>query len=104
MISLCGQRQELGKALTLVADMRGRGITPNIHTYTALINTCIRSGDFTLALDVFKTLEVHAPTNLQNSLYCKKGAYIPGATAPVASCLLMNQATPSTEAFNATYF
>ena len=58
MISLCGQRQELGKALKLVADMRGRGITPNIHTYTALINTCIRSGDYTLALDVFKTLEV----------------------------------------------
>jgi len=51
--------------------MRGRGITPNIHTYTALINTCIRSGDFTLALDVFKTLEVHAPTKLQNSLYRK---------------------------------
>ncbi|KAA6420971.1 MAG: hypothetical protein FRX49_09111 [Trebouxia sp. A1-2] len=57
VISLCGQRQELGKALTLVADMRGRGIAPNIHTYTALINTCIRSGDFSLALDVFKTLE-----------------------------------------------
>ena len=60
MISLCGQRQELGKALTLVADMRGRGITPNIHTYTALVNTCIRSGDYTLALDVFKTLQVHS--------------------------------------------
>ena len=58
MISLCGQRQELEKALHLVADMRRRGITPNIHTYTALINTCIKSGDYTLALDVFKTLEV----------------------------------------------
>lgn len=58
VISLCGQRQELGKALTLVADMRGRGITPNIHTYTALINTCIRSGDHSLALDVFQTLQV----------------------------------------------
>jgi len=77
VISLCGQRQELGKALTLVADMRGRGITPNIHTYTALINTCIRSGDFTLALDVFKTLEVVAPTKLHNSLYLTKGAYNP---------------------------
>lgn len=58
VISLCGQRQELEKALHLVADMRRRGITPNIHTYTALINTCIKSGDYTLALDVFKTLEV----------------------------------------------
>ena len=58
VISLCGQRQELGKALNLVADMRGRGIMPNIHTYTALINTCIRSGDYTLALDVFKSSQV----------------------------------------------
>lgn len=48
--------------MTLVADMRGRGITPNIHTYTALINTCIRSGDHTLALDVFKTLQVTSTT------------------------------------------
>ena len=58
VISLCGQRQELHKALKLVADMRGRGVMPNIHTYTALINTCTRSGDYTLALDVFRTLEV----------------------------------------------
>lgn len=64
VISLCGQRQEIGKALKLVADMRGRGIRPNIHTYTALINTCIRSGDYTLALDVFNTLKVPAPSAL----------------------------------------
>ena len=60
MISLCGQRRELDKALTLVADMRSRGIALNIHTYTALINTCIKSGNYSLALDVFETLKVTA--------------------------------------------
>ena len=37
VISLCGQRQELRKALKLVADMRGLGVMPNIHTYPALM-------------------------------------------------------------------
>ena len=81
VISLCGQRQELGKALTLVADMRGRGVTPNIHTYTALINTCIRSGDHTLALDVFKTLQVSLSQTCPKTLIAhamgKLHAYLP---------------------------
>ena len=42
---------------------------PNIHTYTALINTCIKSGDYTLALDVFGTLKVPA---LKDSLASRK--------------------------------
>lgn len=57
-ISLCGQRQSLGWALELVADMRSRGVACNVHTYSALMNTCIKCGELELALDVFYQLKV----------------------------------------------
>ncbi|KAL3130099.1 hypothetical protein ABBQ38_008415 [Trebouxia sp. C0009 RCD-2024] len=104
VISLCGQWQELGKALTLVADMRGRGITPNIHTYTALINTCIRSGDHTLALDVFKTLQEEGsrPTvvtyNTLIDVYGKMGRW--EDAVKVLSDMVEEGCQPETRTFN----
>ena len=58
MIALCGQRQSLRLALELVAEMRSRGVVCNVHTYSALMNTCIKCGELELALDVFNQLQV----------------------------------------------
>eukprot|EP00887_Chlorella_sp_A99_P000227 scaffold13.g227.t1 len=38
MISQCGSAQQLRRALELVAEMRGRGVQCNVHTYSALMN------------------------------------------------------------------
>jgi pentatricopeptide repeat domain-containing protein 1 len=59
VIALCGQSQALGLALELIGEMRGRGIPRNVHTYSALMNTCIKNGELELALDVFSQLQVH---------------------------------------------
>lgn len=42
IISQCGSHQQLRKALELVAEMRGKGISCNVHTYSALMNVCIK--------------------------------------------------------------
>ena len=67
MIALCGQRQSLRLALELVAEMRSRGVACNVHTYSALMNTCIKCGELELALDVFNQLQVRPP--LEASAY-----------------------------------
>lgn len=38
----CGAQQQLRRALELVAEMRSRGIPCNVHTYSALMNVCIK--------------------------------------------------------------
>ena len=58
VIALCGQRQALRRALGLMAEMRSRNISANVHTFSALMNVCIKSGELDLALDVFKQLQV----------------------------------------------
>ncbi len=63
VIALCGQRQSLALAMELVAEMRGRGIACNVHTYSALMNTCIKCGELEVALDVFEQLKVGFPTS-----------------------------------------
>lgn len=41
-ISLMGVSQQLRKALELVGEMRARGLQCNVHTYSALMNVCIK--------------------------------------------------------------
>lgn len=43
-VSLMGQAQQLRGALELVADMRSRGHACNVHTYSALMNVCVKVG------------------------------------------------------------
>jgi pentatricopeptide repeat protein len=43
IIAQCGSHQQLRKALELVAEMRGHGIQCNVHTYSALMNVCIKA-------------------------------------------------------------
>ncbi len=38
----CGSQQQLRRALELVAEMRSRGVQCNVHTYSALMNVCIK--------------------------------------------------------------
>ena len=42
MIAQCGSHQYLRRALELVAEMRSRGVQCNVHTYSALMNVCIK--------------------------------------------------------------
>lgn len=67
VISLCGQSQSLGLALELIGEMRGRGVPRNVHTYSALMNTCIKNGELELALDVFSQLQANQPPPPQHS-------------------------------------
>jgi pentatricopeptide repeat domain-containing protein 1 len=41
-ISLMGPSQQLRRALELVGEMRARGLPGNVHTYSALMNVCIK--------------------------------------------------------------
>jgi pentatricopeptide repeat protein len=43
-ISLMGSSQQLRRALELVGEMRARGLQANVHTYSALMNVCIKVG------------------------------------------------------------
>jgi pentatricopeptide repeat protein len=49
----CTGPSQLRRALALVADMRARGIPLNTHTYSAILNVCIKGGQAELALDVY---------------------------------------------------
>ncbi len=42
MIAQCGSAQQLGRALELVSEMRARSISCNVHTYSALMNVCMK--------------------------------------------------------------
>lgn len=56
MISLLcsGGSRELQKALNLSREMARRGIERNVHTFSALMNVCIKAGQYQTALDVYK--------------------------------------------------
>jgi pentatricopeptide repeat domain-containing protein 1 len=41
-ISLMSASQQLRRALELVGEMRSRGLACNVHTYSALMNVCIK--------------------------------------------------------------
>lgn len=53
MISQCGSQQYLRRGLELVAEMKSRGITLNVHTYSALMNVCVKANELDLARDIF---------------------------------------------------
>ena len=45
--------QDADCALELAAEMRARNIERNVHTYTALMNVCIKCGRCPVALDTY---------------------------------------------------
>ena len=58
--SQCAGPSQLRRALALAHDMRARGVAPNTHTYSALINVCARAGEPDVAQEVFS--QVGPPT------------------------------------------
>ena len=67
-IKLCGMKQTLGHAICLVAEMKTREIPCNIHTLSALMNTCIKCAQYNVALDVFHKIQVGVP---QSHVLCQ---------------------------------
>lgn len=56
-ISIMGHKQQLRKALELVAEMRSRGLQCNVHTYSSLMNVCIKCGELDLSLDIYSQMK-----------------------------------------------
>lgn len=55
-------QRALQRALSLVEEMRARGVERNVHTYTALMNVCIKCQDCQTALRTFEAmLQVQRP-------------------------------------------
>lgn len=81
MISQCGSHQQLRRALELVAEMRSKGIECNVHTYSALMNVCIKANELELAQDVYKQMLDEGCTpnlvtyNILIDVYVKKGQW-----------------------------
>lgn len=42
--------------------MRARGIERNVHTFSALMNVCIKCGQYKLALDVYREMRQEVGT------------------------------------------
>ncbi|KAF6259499.1 hypothetical protein COO60DRAFT_1700790 [Scenedesmus sp. NREL 46B-D3] len=55
-IAVCSASQQLQRALDLMAEMRARGITCNVHTYSALMNVCIKCNEVGLVQQVYKQM------------------------------------------------
>jgi pentatricopeptide repeat domain-containing protein 1 len=54
----------LPTALELVHEMRQRNVSPNTHTYSSMLNVCVKAGELDLALDVFSQVRwrcLHLP-------------------------------------------
>eukprot|EP00665_Eupelagonemidae_sp_cell47_P009022 gene9022-1114_t len=51
-ISACEKGREPGKALELLAEMRGRGMEPNVITYNAAISACEKGKEPGKALEL----------------------------------------------------
>ena len=49
-------------AVELLWKMRQRGINCNVHTYSCLMNVCIKNNDLDMALNVFQKLQVKLAT------------------------------------------
>jgi pentatricopeptide repeat domain-containing protein 1 len=52
----------LDTALALMEEMRSRNIQPNTHTYSSLLNVCVKAGQLNMALGVYN--EVRGPAGL----------------------------------------
>jgi pentatricopeptide repeat protein len=58
--------------------MRARGIERNVHTFSALMNVCVKCGQYRLALDVYR--EMQAEVGGQGGVWGVDGKW--GRTPP----------------------
>ena len=75
MVSMCMHQQDAARAQGLVADMRARGVAPNVHTYTALMNVCIKCGRLEAALETYQRMR-------QEGCTPNVGEWLPAAASP----------------------
>lgn len=47
---------QVARAQALLADMRARGVAPNTHTYSSMINVCIKGGEIEMAKEVYSQM------------------------------------------------
>jgi pentatricopeptide repeat protein len=59
----CTSPMHLDTALALIEEMRSRNIQPNTHTYSSLLNVCVKAGQLNMALGVYN--EVRYEPDLQ---------------------------------------
>lgn len=58
--------------LQLAAEMKAKGIERNVHTYTALMNVCIKCSKHTLALDTYKLMrQASLPARFSDALHTR---------------------------------
>ncbi len=50
---MCIYQQAVDRAIKLAREMADRGVERNVHTYTALMNVCIKCGKCQLALETY---------------------------------------------------
>ena len=56
MISMCIHEHNVDRAMDLANEMRNRNIERNVHTYTALMNVCIKCQKCPLALETYNRM------------------------------------------------
>jgi len=71
--SQCANQMYLPIALELISEMRARNIPLNTHTYSSMLNVCVKVGEVELALDVFN--QVPRGGTVQNWQHCSTLAW-----------------------------
>ena len=90
MISNCVAQQDMQRALSLSEQMRSKSLERNVHTYSALMNVCIKSGQLQQVsagqAAVFSSSTSGCRRNGLMHVRCP-GEY-PGAAHPGTACRL----------------
>ncbi len=47
---------QVDRALSLLSQMKAEGVERNVHTYSALMNVCIKCGQLQLSLEVYQQM------------------------------------------------
>lgn len=73
-------KQALGRAMGLVNEMRALGVERNVHTYTALMNVCIKCQECGEALKIFEHMRDVRPRGRPRAACAR----LQGAPAPAS--------------------
>lgn len=71
----------LDTALALMEEMRSRNIQPNTHTYSSLLNVCVKAGQLNMALGVYNEVSadhrqpMHATQAANACVACNTSCY-----------------------------
>lgn len=82
--SQCTGPSQLRRALALARDMRARGVAPNTHTFSSIINVCIKAGEPDMALETYSQVCAAASNgnSLNHAAACARASRTGGRTMP----------------------